>query len=69
MTEVKVTESSMAVASNSIEVTTFLVKPDDAVALMILGHGSGTPAHYPLMVEMAEALADQRVTTFRYNYP
>ncbi len=69
MTGVKVTESSMAVSSNGTEVTTFLVEPDDAVALMVLGHGSGTPAHYPLMVEMAEALADQRIATFRYNYP
>ena len=69
MTDVKVTESSMAVSSNGTEVTTFLVEPDDAVALMVLGHGSGTPAHYPLMVEMAEALADQRIATFRYNYP
>ena len=69
MTGVKVTESSMAVSSNGTEVTTFLVEPDDAVALMVLGHGSGTPAHYPLMVEMAEALADQRIATFRYNFP
>ena len=69
MTGVKVTESSMTVASNSREVTTFLVEPDDALALMVLGHGSGRPAHYPLMAEMAEALADQRIATFRYNYP
>ena len=69
MTGAKVAESSMAVSSNGTEVTTFLVEPDDAVALMVLGHGSGTPAHYPLMVEMAEALADQRIATFRYNYP
>ena len=69
MTGVKVTESSMIVDPGGVEVSTFLVEPDDAIALMLLGHGSGTPAHYPLMVEMAEALADQRVATFRYNYP
>ena len=65
----KVTESSMTVVSKCVEVSTFLVETDDAIALMVLGHGSGTPAHYPLMVEMAEALADQRIATFRYNYP
>lgn len=69
MTGVKVTESRLAVASDGAEVTTFLVEPDEAIALMVFGHGSGTPAHYPLMVEMAEALAEQRIATFRYNYP
>ncbi len=59
----------MAVASNGMEVTTFLVEPEDAIALMVLGHGAGTPAHDPMMVEMAEKLAGQRVATFRYNYP
>ena len=29
----------------------------------------GPPIHEPLMVQMAEALADQRIATFRYNYP
>lgn len=69
MAGLKVTEGRMAVASNGVEVTTFLVEPEDAIALMVLGHGAGTPAHDPMMVEMSEKLADQRVATFRYNYP
>ncbi len=51
------------------EVTTILVQPDDALAVMVLGHGSGTPIHKPHMVELCEALARQGVATFRYNYP
>ena len=59
----------MAATSNGPEVATILLEPDDAVALMVLGHGSGTPIHRPLMVQMAEALARYRIATFRYNYP
>ena len=51
------------------EVSTMLVEPDDAIALMVLGHGSGTPIHRPVMVQMAEALAYREIATFRYNYP
>ena len=51
------------------EVSTILVRPSDAIALLVLGHGSATPIHRPLMVEMAEALANQQIATFRYNYP
>ncbi len=67
--DIKVTESKMLAAPDGPEVTTILVKPDDAIALMVLGHGSVTPVHRPLMVQLCEALARQRVATFRYNYP
>ena len=59
----------MVASSGGPEVATILVEPDDAVALMVLGHGSGTPMHRPVMVQMAEALARHRIATFRYNYP
>ena len=39
------------------------------MALMVLGHGAGTPIHTPLMVQMAEALAVRGIATLRYNYP
>ena len=45
------------------------MEPDDAIALMMVGHGSGASIHRPLMVRMAEALADQQIATFRHNYP
>ena len=69
MAGISVTESSLLATSNGPEVTTILVKPDDAIALMVLGHGSATPIHRPLMAQMAEALANQQIATFRYNYP
>ena len=65
----KVTESKMPATADGPDVTTILVKPDDAIALLVLGHGSGTPIHRPLMVQLCEALAREQVATFRYNYP
>ena len=66
---VRITESRLLATSNGPEVAAILVEPDDAIALMVLGHGSATPICRPLMVQMAEALADQRIATLRYNYP
>ena len=69
MAQVRVTESKVVVPSSGSEVTTILVEPDDSIALMVLGHGSGTPIRRPIMVQMAGALADQRIATYRFNYP
>ena len=65
----RVTESKMPATPDGPEVTTILVKPEDAIGLMVLGHGSGTPIHRPHMVQLCQALAGQGVATFRYNYP
>ena len=66
---IKVTENRMLAAPDGPEVTTILVKPSNAFAMMVLGHGSGTPIHRPHMIQLCEALAQQGVATFRYNYP
>ena len=65
----EVTESALLAIPDGAEVTTILVEPENAIALMVFGHGAGTPIHAPLMAEMAEALADERIGTYRYNYP
>ena len=35
----------------------------------MLAHGAGTPIGAPLMEQLAVALANRRIATFRYNYP
>ena len=65
----RVAEHQIPVTLNGPEVDAVLVEPDNAIALMVLGHGAGTPIHAPLMVQMAAALAEHGVATFRYNYP
>ena len=69
MAAVAITESRLLATSNGPEVAAILVEPEDAIALMVLGHGAGIPIYRPLMVQMSEALAVQRIATFRYNYP
>ena len=69
MADVKVSEGRLPLPSSESGVSTVLVAPDDAIALMLLGHGAGTPVHEPLMVQTAAALSDQGIATFRYNYP
>ena len=69
MADVTVTEGRLVPPSGKTAISTVLVQPDDAIALMLLGHGAGTPIHEPLMVQTTAALADQGIATFRYNYP
>ena len=69
MKAVRVTESKMLATPGGPEVSAILVEPDDANALIVLGHGSGTPIHKTHMIQLCEALALQGVATFRYNYP
>ena len=69
MVKVMITDGRLVVPASGSEVATALMEPDDPIALMMLGHGAGTPMQSPLMVQTAEAFADQRIATFRYNYP
>ena len=68
MTARKVTKHRLPLGSGT-EVAAILVEPENAIALMVLGHGAGTPMQSPFMGQMAEALAGERISTFRYNYP
>ncbi len=50
-------------------VSSLLLRPPAARALLVLGHGAGTNARHPFMERLARALATAGVATFRYNYP
>ena len=63
------TEHKLLATPDGPEVTAILVEPQDPFALLVLGPGAGTPIDRPLMVQLADALAQQGVATFRYNYP
>ena len=51
------------------EVSALYLRPPEAGALLVLGHGAGTSMRHTFMEELAQALADTGVATFRYNYP
>ena len=63
------TQHKIQATPSGPEVTAVLTKPDNAVALLVLGPGAGTPIHRPLMVQLADALAEHGIATLRYNYP
>ncbi len=50
-------------------VSAILQRPDEPVGLFVLGHGSGSNMYVPLMVGLADALADHGVATLRFEYP
>ena len=50
-------------------VSAILMRPGDAHAFMLFGHGVGMSVEHPVMVRTASALAGQGIATFRFNYP
>lgn len=51
------------------EVGATLVRPDDADAMLVFGHGAGAGMHHPFMTAMAHRLATRRIATLRYQFP
>lgn len=50
-------------------VSAILQRPLDAKANLVFGHGSHSPMKHSLMDDMADALANNGIATFRFNYP
>ncbi len=51
------------------EVSALLLRPENATRLIVLGHGASTNMRHATMQAIAEALAEQGIATFRYNFP
>ena len=51
------------------EVSALLMRPEGATHLLVFGHGASTNMRHATMQTIAEALAEQRIATFRYNFP
>jgi len=51
------------------DVSALLMRPEDATHLLVLGHGASSNMRSPLLQTIAENLADQKIATFRYNFP
>jgi predicted alpha/beta-hydrolase family hydrolase len=46
-----------------------LRRPADAFCLYVLAHGAGAGMRHPFLEALAEALAEERVATLRYEFP
>ena len=51
------------------DVSAILMRPKDATHLVVLAHGAGADMRSSAMQSIAEALAEQNIATFRYNFP
>jgi predicted alpha/beta-hydrolase family hydrolase len=45
------------------------VRPDEAVAMLVLGHGAGSPMTAPLLAGFCDAIAGLGVATLRFDFP
>ena len=62
-------ESKFIATPEKGEVSSILMRPDDAKWLLVLGHGSGTNMRSATLQTIAERLADIGIATFRYQFP
>lgn len=51
------------------QVSGLLLRPAQTMALLVLAHGAGTDMRHRSMEALSQALAGQRIATFRYNFP
>lgn len=51
------------------QVSALFLRPERATALLLLAHGAGTDMRHRSMEELSQALAQQGLATFRYNFP
>lgn len=57
------------VVDESTRVSGLLLAPDDADRCFVFAHGAGAGMTHPSMTLIAEALADRRIATLRYQFP
>ncbi len=62
-------ESKFIATPEKGEVSSILMRPDDAKWLLVLGHGSSTNMRSSTLQTIAERLADIGIATFRYQFP
>lgn len=65
----EVIESKFVATEEKGEVSSLLIRPDDAQWLLVLGHGASTNMRHATLQTIAERLADVGIATFRYNFP
>jgi predicted alpha/beta-hydrolase family hydrolase len=59
----------LTLSANGRQSSALLMRPADARALLVLGHGANMSMRSPFMASLSEALARQGVATLRFNFP
>jgi len=65
----KAIEKKFQATEDKGKVSALLIRPEDPRFLLVLSHGASTNIHHATLVNIAEALADAGIATFRYNFP
>lgn len=63
------TELRFSVSPRAGDVSALLVRPLEARALVVLGHGAGAGMRHPFMEAVAHRLAARDLATLRYQFP
>ena len=63
------TETRFVATPEKGEVSAILMRPENARALIVLGHGAGAGMRHHHMESLAEHLAGIRIASFRYQFP
>jgi predicted alpha/beta-hydrolase family hydrolase len=56
-------------SQSSGDVSALVALPDDATSLVVFAHGAGADMNHRSMAAIADALAERRIATFRYQFP
>ena len=63
------TSLSLDVPAITGSVSAELIMPEKPKCILVLAHGAGAGMHHDFMVSLAEALAEKRIATLRFNFP
>jgi len=64
-----VREIRFTVSSSAGEVSALVMRPPDARAMLVLGHGAGAGMRHAFMDAVARRLGDRGLATLRYQFP
>jgi predicted alpha/beta-hydrolase family hydrolase len=67
--DLKIKELKFTATPAKGEVSALLMLPAGATHVLVLGHGASTNMRHATLTAIAEALADENIATFRYNFP
>ena len=60
---------SLPVSPDIGKVSAQFIMPEKPICMMTLAHGAGAGMHHTFMVALAEALAEIKIGTLRFNFP
>jgi len=67
--QMKTRSLKIKVSSSIGSVSAEVIAPQKSKGIMILAHGAGAGMHHSFMVALSQSLAEEGITTLRFNFP